>query len=318
MKRIQLIAAALCLIMLTTVGVGAVAAKQTENPRQAGTSSIYFYDVAATATHGKGTLQINLAKHTFEFTGQGFTPSAQITLRARAAESADYTIFALGKTKPSGNIHIAGTWGAAAAPANVVASDQWPTIDSAIIYQWGRLTVTGMANTGVPLTLISVAHPTDVIARATADGSGHYTLSGISADTYQATRQYSMKFAVADASGNILATTPTLTPVDGVLTLDPLTSDPIAGHDFTLTGKFTYANGDPVPQGDGEVYFWVSNHRTQLGPATTFDATGAYSYTVKGGLPAGSYSIQAEVYNLPTGLGTGPDSLPISITVRPG
>ncbi|MGZ4880854.1 MAG: hypothetical protein ACXV5H_05460 [Halobacteriota archaeon] len=110
MKRMQLIAAALCLIMITTVGAGVVAAKQTENPHQAGSSSIYLYDVAATDAHGKGKLQINLAKHTFVFNGQGFTPSAQIELKARAAGSTDYVVFATGKATPSGNLHIAGTW----------------------------------------------------------------------------------------------------------------------------------------------------------------------------------------------------------------
>ncbi|MGZ4904429.1 MAG: hypothetical protein ACXV5I_06415 [Halobacteriota archaeon] len=110
MKRMQLIAAVLCLIMITTVGAGVVAAKQTENPHQAGSSSIYLYDVAATDAHGKGKLQINLAKHTFVFNGQGFTPSAQIELKARAAGSTDYVVFATGKATPSGNLHIAGTW----------------------------------------------------------------------------------------------------------------------------------------------------------------------------------------------------------------
>ncbi len=120
MKRIQLIAAALCLIMLTTVGAGVVVAKQTENPRQAGSSHLYFYDVTATGTHGKGKLQINVDKHTFEFNGQGFEPSAQIALKAKAEDSSEYAIFATGKATPSGNLHIAGTWEAAAAPAEVV------------------------------------------------------------------------------------------------------------------------------------------------------------------------------------------------------
>ncbi|MGZ4925386.1 MAG: hypothetical protein ACXV4B_02920 [Halobacteriota archaeon] len=115
MKRMTLIAAALCLIMLTTVGAGVVAAQQ-ENLRQAGASHIYFYDVAPNDTHGTGKLQINVDKHTFEFNGQGFTPSAMIELKAKAAGSTDYVVFATGKTTPSGNLHIAGTWEKDAAP----------------------------------------------------------------------------------------------------------------------------------------------------------------------------------------------------------
>ncbi len=124
MKRMTLIAAALCLVMIATVGAGAVAAKQTENPRQAGASPIYFYDVspAPDGTHGTGKLQINVDQHTFEFNGKDFTPSAQIELKARAVDSTDYKVFATGKATAAGNVHIAGTWEAGAAPAEVLGS----------------------------------------------------------------------------------------------------------------------------------------------------------------------------------------------------
>ncbi len=136
MKRIQLIAAALCLVMLATVGVGVVAARQ-ENPRQAGESSIYFYDVTASDTHGKGKLMIDVDKHTFVFNGQGFEPSAQIALRARAEGSSDYVQFAAGKATPSGNLHIAGTWEAAAAPADVVGATAYSTISALWLWNYG-------------------------------------------------------------------------------------------------------------------------------------------------------------------------------------
>jgi hypothetical protein len=116
MKRNTVVAAALWLMMTATVAEGAAPAKQDDNPRQAGQSSVYFYDVAASATHGTGKLQINVDKHTFVFNGQGFMPSARINLKARSAGSDDYIIFARGKVTPSGNLHISGTWEADSAP----------------------------------------------------------------------------------------------------------------------------------------------------------------------------------------------------------
>jgi hypothetical protein len=115
MKRMTLITV-LALLLMSTLGVGVVSAKENENPSQAGISPIYFYDVAASNTHGTGKLQINVDKHTFVFNGQGFTPSARIDLKARSAGSDDYVIFARGKVTPSGNLHIAGTWEADSAP----------------------------------------------------------------------------------------------------------------------------------------------------------------------------------------------------------
>ena len=118
MKRNIVIAVALCLMMIATAGAGAASAKQ-ENPRQAGKSSIYFYDVEQTETHGSGQLVIDLDKHSFVFIGKDFTPSARYSLRARAKDGTDYVFFASGKTTPSGNLHIAGTWVADAPPAEI-------------------------------------------------------------------------------------------------------------------------------------------------------------------------------------------------------
>ena len=112
----------LALLIMSTLGAGAVAAKEDENPGQAGISSVYFYDVAASDTHGTGKLQINVDKHTFVFNGQGFMPSARIELKARAAGSDDYVMFARGKVTPSGNLHIAGTWKADSVPEVVGTS----------------------------------------------------------------------------------------------------------------------------------------------------------------------------------------------------
>jgi hypothetical protein len=136
MKRV-LVVTVLALLLMSTVGVGAVAAKQYENPSHAGKSSIYFYDVAASDTHGKGKLEVDVDKHTFVFNGQDFEPSAQIALRARAADSTDYVIFATGKATPSGNLHIAGTWETGAAVAEVVAGTWYPPLYGFCITNYG-------------------------------------------------------------------------------------------------------------------------------------------------------------------------------------
>ncbi|MGZ4928214.1 MAG: hypothetical protein ACXV76_08030 [Halobacteriota archaeon] len=114
MKRMQLIAAALCLMMITTVGAGAVAAKQTENPRQAGASQVYIYNLAPADGHGKGILKIDTKQNTYLFNGQGFAPSQVYILEAKTA-SGDAYVFGSMKSTAAGNAHAAGKWSATAA-----------------------------------------------------------------------------------------------------------------------------------------------------------------------------------------------------------
>ncbi len=138
MKQNTMFGLALCLLVTTAnVGTGAVNPKEDQNPSQAGQSSIYFYDVAATDTHGVGKLQIDTDKHTFVFNGKDFEPSVEIALRARLATSTEYAIFATGKATPSGNLHIAGTWEAAAAPGDVVGSIYYPPISGFRLHNYG-------------------------------------------------------------------------------------------------------------------------------------------------------------------------------------
>jgi hypothetical protein len=111
----------LSLMMMTTSAAGGNTVTQ-ENPRQAGKSSIYFYDVERTDTHGSGQLVIDMDKHTFVFIGKDFVPSSHIALRARAVDSTGYVVFASGKATPSGNLHIAGTWEADTPPAEIATS----------------------------------------------------------------------------------------------------------------------------------------------------------------------------------------------------
>lgn len=119
MKRNIVIALVLCLMMIATAGASADSDKQGENPRQAGKSSIYFYEVEATDAHGSGQLVINVNKHTFVFIGKDFVPSSQIELRAMADGNSDEVVFASGKVTPSGNLHIEGRWEEDAPPAEV-------------------------------------------------------------------------------------------------------------------------------------------------------------------------------------------------------
>jgi alpha-tubulin suppressor-like RCC1 family protein len=97
-------------MMIATAGASADSDKQDENPRQAGKSSIYFYDVEATDTHGFGQLKIDVEKRTFVLIGKDFPPSVQIDLQARQVESEDYVIFGSGKTTPSGQLNMSGTF----------------------------------------------------------------------------------------------------------------------------------------------------------------------------------------------------------------
>jgi hypothetical protein len=125
------------LLMIATVGRGAVNPNDAQGLSQAGQSSIYFYDVTASQTHGKGKLQINVDKRTFEFNGQGFEPSAQIGLRAKAAGSTEFVVFGWGKATESGNLHISGTWQAGAAAAEVVAGVYIPPTAGFYLYNTG-------------------------------------------------------------------------------------------------------------------------------------------------------------------------------------
>ncbi len=134
MKRNTLIAVVLCLMMITTAGAGTKStdvagtksAQQGGNAgggylppippfppgasaaKHAGKSSIYFYDVEATDNHGYGKLVIDTNKNTFIFIGQDFKPGQHVYLQFKT--DGDFAVFASGKSTPSGNLHVAGTW----------------------------------------------------------------------------------------------------------------------------------------------------------------------------------------------------------------
>jgi len=108
MKKLFLLV--LCFFLVAgsaQAGAGGNSAKQ-ENPRQAGKSSIYFYDVEVPNGNGYGRLVINTDKHTFTFIGQDFTPNQHVYLKTETDSGFELT--AKGKSTKSGNLHISGTW----------------------------------------------------------------------------------------------------------------------------------------------------------------------------------------------------------------
>ncbi len=110
MKRMALITLALCAVLLAATGAGVVTA------RQAGTSSVFLFDVATTDIHGSGKLMIDVKQHTFVFNGKGFAPGKTYLLQYYHYGLAGTRIFAEAKASSSGNLHAAGTWEDAALP----------------------------------------------------------------------------------------------------------------------------------------------------------------------------------------------------------
>ena len=88
-------------------GAGDKSAKQV-NPRQAGKSSIYFYDVESKEGSGYGRLVINADKKTFTFIGQDFLPSQHVYIKVDT--EGQFQLIADGKSTKSGNLHIQGEW----------------------------------------------------------------------------------------------------------------------------------------------------------------------------------------------------------------
>ncbi len=116
MKATTLFAFALCLGTITTLGAGAPSSHRQGNPREAGASSVDFYEVTATDNHGPGKLMIDIDQHKFVFNGKDFEPSKIYALSYTRAPSTDLRVFASAVAKASGNLHAEGTWPEAALP----------------------------------------------------------------------------------------------------------------------------------------------------------------------------------------------------------
>lgn len=108
MKKLFLLV--LCVFLVAAsdqAGAGGKSAKQ-ENPRQAGKSSIYFYDVESKDDNGYGRLVINTDKHTFTFIGQEFTPNRHFEIKVDT--ESEFQRIAIGHSTKTGNLHIQGEW----------------------------------------------------------------------------------------------------------------------------------------------------------------------------------------------------------------
>jgi hypothetical protein len=120
MKKLFLLV--LCFFLVAgsaQAGAGGNSARQDEQLRQAGKSSIYFYEVNVTNNHGSGRLVIDTDKRTFIFNGQDFKPDHHVYLQFKT--DGNLVVAASGRSTPSGNLHIAGKWEIEAAPAVVEA-----------------------------------------------------------------------------------------------------------------------------------------------------------------------------------------------------
>jgi hypothetical protein len=92
----------------------AIAGSKDENPRQAGKSSIYVLDVKSQVDDGYGQLMINVAKKTFVFNGENFTPYGRFKIQI--ARETGLELLASGHSTRTGNLHIQGKWN----PASVI------------------------------------------------------------------------------------------------------------------------------------------------------------------------------------------------------
>ena len=111
MKKLFLMVLCFFLVAASAqAGAGGNSGKQ-ENPRQAGKSSIYFYDVECKSVgdnNGYGRLVINTEKKTFMFIGQDFTPMQHVHIKVTTGNHVE--ILAQGKSTKTGNLHIQGQW----------------------------------------------------------------------------------------------------------------------------------------------------------------------------------------------------------------
>lgn len=124
MKKILLVIALILFFIVPAVA----GPKTAEHPKQAGKSSIYFYDVECPANPdpecevcgpctGHGRFVIDAAKKTFNFIGHDFTPNRGVEI------SGIGNFIVKGKVTPSGNLHIQGEWeGNIVPPAGTVGS----------------------------------------------------------------------------------------------------------------------------------------------------------------------------------------------------
>lgn len=96
--------------VLLLAGAGAAVSVTTTGPAtQPSQPSVYMFDIPATASHGGGTLMINLAEHRFVFDGQG-EPGKTYYLQYTLKNQPGIHQFASAAASSLGTLHIEGTW----------------------------------------------------------------------------------------------------------------------------------------------------------------------------------------------------------------
>lgn len=216
-------------------GAGGNSAKQDEQLRQAGKSSIYFYDIRATDNHGSAKLVINTDKHTFVCIGQDFMPNQQVYLQYTTDGGS--IVFATGKTTPSGNLHIAGAWESGSVPS-VVGITFGLTQDR----DRGLLLAVGIFGAGSGATIPF----TGVLSQ---DATNHYSLSfavnGINAQV--ALANFVLTEGTPLAENSSTPVTVTFPPRDGDLIKISAQTDylnfSVTASSFTGTGNVDMDNG---------------------------------------------------------------------------
>jgi hypothetical protein len=105
------------------------------NPRQAGKSSIHFYDVVCSnnpnpecesckSCNGYGTFVIDTEHKTFNFIGHDYAPMSKVKIE-------NFGVVVRGKATQSGNVHIQGAWKDTVVPPDGTVGESWGWYDPA-------------------------------------------------------------------------------------------------------------------------------------------------------------------------------------------
>lgn len=240
----------LCFVLVAgsaQAGAGGNSAKQDDNNlRRAGKSSIFFYDVESTSTHGFGKLVIDMNKHTFSFIGQDFPPSQHIDLKTKTGE--DFAVFAREKSTPSGNLHITGTWESDELPSEVVGE---------VYYIYPPANGFSLSNYGGFMAHLTVYYTTDTEWASPVEPTWHEATLMTDGFGLNNTRQVNL----ADLS----------IPEGAWVRIHAIV---VSGKDRTGSEYYTFANGICYIPGYCYPHYYID--RTAWNPILTYGRTDCY------------------------------------------